>query len=316
MIIPDIRAHDAEGVNHPGSYFESVYVEKGIGVDGYETMIDAAIMKRAFMTSSEYTWGVGWSLYNPDADLYNDEIIEMMDFYVFSCYWGVNYQYFPYTAFPDTTKVKVIGPEAPVSVGEQFNVDIAIFDVVGLNAHEFTLAWNSSLLTIISVVEGGFTSESGASASIIGTSYLYFGFVADHKEVFGGSGVLATIAFECIGTGETTLDLSSRLININLMPMPHQDEGCTVLCLALEEHTQALIDIIKAWDLPAGTETSLTSKLKDVLTLLDKGNENGAVHKLMDFISQVEAFRGKKLTNEQADLLIAEAQNTINIIEQ
>ena len=82
------------------------------------------------------------------------------------------------------------------------------------------------------------------------------------------------------------------------------------------EATQELIETIKNWNLPEGTENSLTSKLEEAILLLNKGNENGAIHKLMDFINQVEALRDEKLTNEQADYLIAEAQRIINLINE
>jgi len=76
-----------------------------------------------------------------------------------------------------------------------------------------------------------------------------------------------------------------------------------------------LIRTIRFWNLPKGTENSLTSKLNDVIHLFDAGNENGAIHKLMDIIGQVEALREKKLTDEQADYLAAEAQRIINLIQ-
>ena len=84
---------------------------------------------------------------------------------------------------------------------------------------------------------------------------------------------------------------------------------------SLEEAMQELTETIKSWDLPRGTENSLTSKLQDAIHLLDKKNENGAIHKLMDFINQVEALQGMKLTIEQAEYLAAEAQRIIDLIK-
>ena len=78
---------------------------------------------------------------------------------------------------------------------------------------------------------------------------------------------------------------------------------------------KTLIRTIGFSDLPKGTENSLTSKLEGAIHLLDKGNENGAIHKLMDFINQVEALRGKKLPNDKADCLISEAQRIIDLTE-
>lgn len=80
---------------------------------------------------------------------------------------------------------------------------------------------------------------------------------------------------------------------------------------ALEE----LIKTIDTWNLPKGTENSISFKLKGAIHLLDMGNENGAVHKLMNFMNQVEALRGKKLGEEQANYLMADAQRIIDLIE-
>jgi parallel beta-helix repeat protein len=78
---------------------------------------------------------------------------------------------------------------------------------------------------------------------------------------------------------------------------------------------EKLIGTLETEDLPKGTENSLSSKLKGAIHLLDIGNENGAIHKLMAFINHVEGLRGKKLTDDQTDYLIAEVQRIINLIE-
>jgi len=79
---------------------------------------------------------------------------------------------------------------------------------------------------------------------------------------------------------------------------------------------KVLIRTVRFWNLPKGTENSLTSKLEEGLNLLGIGNENGAVHKLMGFVSQVEALREKKLTDEQANYLKGEAQRIIELINE
>jgi parallel beta-helix repeat protein len=77
----------------------------------------------------------------------------------------------------------------------------------------------------------------------------------------------------------------------------------------------ALIRTVRSWELHKGIENSLTSKLDSAIHLLSKGNGNGAIHKLLDFINQVEAQRGKKMTGEQADYLVAEAQKIIDLFK-
>jgi len=68
-------------------------------------------------------------------------------------------------------------------------------------------------------------------------------------------------------------------------------------------------------NLPSGIENSITSKLDNAIQSLENGQDNAAVNKIEAFIKQVEAQRGKKLTNEQADFLIEYAQAIIDNIE-
>ena len=82
------------------------------------------------------------------------------------------------------------------------------------------------------------------------------------------------------------------------------------------EVLEQLVETVEAWDLPKGTENSLTSKLEEALHALDKGNENGASHKLTSFINHALALRDKKLTEEQADFLISDAQRIIDLINE
>jgi parallel beta-helix repeat protein len=77
---------------------------------------------------------------------------------------------------------------------------------------------------------------------------------------------------------------------------------------------EELIKNIETMNLPRGTEKGLVGKLNDALKFLDKESEKGAIHKLMNFIDQVEAQREKKLTNEHADQLTSEAQIIIGLI--
>jgi len=81
-----------------------------------------------------------------------------------------------------------------------------------------------------------------------------------------------------------------------------------------QEALEKLIETIKNWNLPKGTENSLTSKLEGATHSLNKENDNGAIRKLMAFINRVEMLREKTLTNEQADELVSEAQWIIDLI--
>jgi Leucine-rich repeat (LRR) protein len=75
-----------------------------------------------------------------------------------------------------------------------------------------------------------------------------------------------------------------------------------------------LVATVESYDLPEDIEDGLTDKLDAAINTLNKGNERAALNILNAFILQVEAQRGKTLTNEQADYLIAEAQEIIGSI--
>jgi hypothetical protein len=80
-----------------------------------------------------------------------------------------------------------------------------------------------------------------------------------------------------------------------------------------EEATESLISDIEDLDLPDGPETSLVSKLEMAIKSL-QNDKPSAQGQLGAFINEVEAQRGKELTTEQADYLIAAAQKILNNI--
>jgi len=129
-------------------------------------------------------------------------------------------------------------------------------------------------------------------------------------------GILANVTFKAISSGETVLDLDSVKLSTNAcMPIPYEIRNGTVeIIKSPAEATQDLIDQVQAFNLQQGIENSLTAKLQEAIQLLNNGNENGAIRKLMDFIDQVEAKRDKKITTEQADQLIATTQAIIDVL--
>lgn len=82
----------------------------------------------------------------------------------------------------------------------------------------------------------------------------------------------------------------------------------------LKDTIETLIINIEHLGLSKGIENSLTAKLDNALDSLEKGRDNAAKNKLEAFINEVEAQRGKKLTDEQADALIIAAQCIIDNI--
>jgi len=122
------------------------------------------------------------------------------------------------------------------------------------------------------------------------------------------------------GYGETTTHVYTSAGTYTVTLTVTDNDGATDTDTAIvtvqtpEEATQDLITDIEELNLPGGIENSLTSKLGAAINSLNNGQENAAINKLNAFINQVEAQRGKKITDEQADELIAEAQRIIDNI--
>jgi hypothetical protein len=61
--------------------------------------------------------------------------------------------------------------------------------------------------------------------------------------------------------------------------------------------------------IPSNIKTSLLAKVDSAISSLNRGKEQAAIGQLRAFINEVEAQRGKKISETTADLLIAYARN-------
>ncbi|WP_152421367.1 bifunctional metallophosphatase/5'-nucleotidase [Natronococcus amylolyticus] len=77
------------------------------------------------------------------------------------------------------------------------------------------------------------------------------------------------------------------------------------------ERTRLVRERVAALDLHRGTENSLTSTLENAANSFDRANETAAANRLCAFINQVEAQRGKKIDEADADDLIERAEEII-----
>ncbi len=82
----------------------------------------------------------------------------------------------------------------------------------------------------------------------------------------------------------------------------------TIIVESPEEAAEEIIEDVEELDLPGVSEESLIIKLEVAQDSIEMGLTDVAIHQIEAFIHQVEAMRGKKLTNEEADLLISAAQ--------
>jgi hypothetical protein len=139
-----------------------------------------------------------------------------------------------------------------------------------------------------------------------GASYDPFGgIMASYAWTFGdtnsGTGETPTHTYTAVGTYTVTLTVTDA---VGLM----DSDVCQVTVITPTQATQDLSTTVKGMGLNTGVEDNLLSKLDAALGLMDKGKTNGASRKLSDFIDYANAQSGKKLTEEQADALIATAQ--------
>ena len=86
-----------------------------------------------------------------------------------------------------------------------------------------------------------------------------------------------------------------------------------------EDLINALIETVISLDLRKGISNALVRKLENILKTLEDANENNddsAINVLYAFIYSVEAQRGKELSDTEADSLIADAQEIIDILSE
>jgi parallel beta-helix repeat protein len=186
--------------------------------------------------------------------------------------------------------------------------------ITGITPSETSVEPGSMLDINVTVLNYGFYTETFSLTAYANTT------VISQTEVTLSSRNSATITFTWDTTGVT---FGTYIISAYVTPVPNEIDRADnyfkdgVVTVATPEYlAQKLIETIKTWNLPRGTENSFTSKLQEAILLLNKRHDNGAIHKLMDFINGVEALREKgKLEDWQTDYLVSEAQRIIDLIQ-
>ena len=112
--------------------------------------------------------------------------------------------------------------------------------------------------------------------------------------------------------GEQTIEL---IVNDGSVDSEPNEVVITVIgpMELLDDLAQDIFDL----ELRPGIENSLISKLNTALGKLEDGNENNdaaAINLLETFINAVEAQRGKKISQADADSLIESAEKIIDLL--
>jgi len=95
--------------------------------------------------------------------------------------------------------------------------------------------------------------------------------------------------------------------------------GEVLIPSSVEQLIEELLEDIVALNLRAGISNALDAKVEAVMNALGDANENNdvaAINAMNALINAVEAQRGKTLTDDQADMLIAAALEVIDLIEK
>lgn len=79
--------------------------------------------------------------------------------------------------------------------------------------------------------------------------------------------------------------------------------------------TLKLLHRVVLMDLPTGIKRSLVAKLESAVRSLERGHIRPAMHKLAAFIHQVEAQKGKKIPEREADVLIRDALHILSLAD-
>ena len=102
---------------------------------------------------------------------------------------------------------------------------------------------------------------------------------------------------------DTDAEVNPSALEVCLDNQDNNCDGQIDECTA-EDNVQTLIEVIQSDELTGGTEGSLVSKLGNAIKSLDRENQSTILNQLGAFENEVEAQRGKHLTEEQADYLL------------
>jgi hypothetical protein len=136
-------------------------------------------------------------------------------------------------------RLYVAAPQDPLKVGDAFTAVIFVENVTDMGAWQFGMSYNSSVLEMVlsttwvhdaygnpmqapsAFVEGPFLKQGGNTYFVVPQDFAVFGGGAipfhgsclyGQSQTVSGSGTLAYIRFECIGSGESSLTLTDTFL--------------------------------------------------------------------------------------------------------
>ena len=173
---------------------------------------------------------------------------------------------------------------------------------------------------------GTFSSAAGATTCTLAPTGSFVSTIGATTATLCPAGTYSpnsgsTSASDCLpdADGDTFPDASDNCPNVaNPDQTDTDNDGVGDACETPATPTELidnLIDDIEELVLPKGIANSLTSKLDAVTAKLEQGKDQPAMNLLGAFINHCNAQRGKKISNADADDLIAAAQAIIDAIQ-
>jgi hypothetical protein len=139
---------------------------------------------------------------------------------------------FESSAYAGSTIIALSPQSIAASVGQSFSVNVTVTNVTdpyGLYGWEFRLNWTASILSVSNIAEGSFLKSGGGTTFFSNSFNNVVGHMIVDCTLEGsangvrGSGVLATLTFYVIGTGQSALDLyNATLLDANGVEIPCQ----------------------------------------------------------------------------------------------
>jgi hypothetical protein len=117
----------------------------------------------------------------------------------------------------------------------------------------------------------------------------------------------ASHAYTLAGEYSVTLTVTDKDLGVG-------SDSMTIVTSTPAVATEMVIEDIIDMGLEDGTELSLRSKLSNAIDLMDRDKEKTAANVLNAFMNHVEAQRNKKLSEEQADVLIGTTEKILKLL--
>lgn len=124
----------------------------------------------------------------------------------------------------------------PVQQGSVFDLDVLLSGVTDLYGYQFTLGFDSHVLQVVSISEGGFLASGGSTVgdtgvidNAVGTVGLVYNSLVGAVPGVSGSGTLAHLRFQVLGQGVAALSFGDvALLDSQIGDLKVQVQGLSV----------------------------------------------------------------------------------------